>query len=288
MFAITAITGRVGGELANTLLKDGRKVRAIVRSESKGEPWAAKGCEVALASLEDAESLTKALTDVEGAFILFPPLYDTEPSFPDLQPRIDAVCRALAQARPRKVVVLSTIGAEASQPNLLNALGQVEAGLSKLTLPITYLRAAWFIENAEWDVAAARDEGILRSYLQPLDRGVPMISTTDVGRTAADLLREDWTGQRVIELEAASRVTPLQMAKAFSNALGRAVDAQIVPRDQWEEIFRQQGMRHPLPRMQMIDGFNEGWIDFKDRGAHARKGQVSLDEAIANLVIRKA
>ncbi|WP_426286322.1 NmrA family NAD(P)-binding protein [Luteibacter sp. E-22] len=288
MFAITAITGRVGGELANTLLKDGRKVRAIVRSESKGEPWAAKGCEVALASLDDAESLTKALTDVEGAFILFPPLYDTEPSFPDLQPRIDAVRRALAQARPRKVVVLSTIGAEASQPNLLNALGQVEAGLSELTLPITYLRAAWFIENAEWDVAAARDEGVLRSYLQPLDRGVPMISTTDVGRTAADLLREDWTGQRVVELEAASRVTPLQMAKAFSNALGRTVDAQIVPRDQWEEIFRQQGMRHPLPRMQMIDGFNEGWIDFKDRGVHARKGQVSLDEAIANLVIRKA
>lgn len=288
MFAITAITGRVGGELANTLLKDGRKVRAIVRSESKGEPWAAKGCEVALASLDDAESLTKALTDVEGAFILFPPLYDTEPSFPGLQPRIDAVRRALVQARPRKVVVLSTIGAEASQPNLLNALGQVEAGLSELTLPITYLRAAWFIENAEWDVAAARDEGVLRSYLQPLDRGVPMISTTDVGRTAADLLREDWTGQRVVELEAASRVTPLQMAKAFGNALGRTVDAQIVPRDQWEEIFRQQGMRHPLPRMQMIDGFNEGWIDFKDRGAHARKGQVSLDEAIASLVNRTA
>ncbi len=141
------------------------KVRAIVRSESKGEPWAAKGCEVALASLDDAESLTKALTDVEGAFILFPPLYDTEPSFPDLQPRIDAVRRALAQARPRKVVVLSTIGAEASQPNLLNALGQVEAGLSELTLPITYLRAAWFIENAEWSVAAARDEGVLRFLL---------------------------------------------------------------------------------------------------------------------------
>ncbi|MET4675827.1 MULTISPECIES: NmrA family NAD(P)-binding protein [unclassified Luteibacter] len=287
MFAITAITGRVGGELANTLLGEGHDVRAIVRNEDRGAPWAAKGCEIAVASLEDAEDLTKALTGVEGAFILFPPLYDTDLSFSALQPRIEAVRRALVQAQPRKVVVLSTIGADAKQPNLLNALGKVETALAEVALPITYLRAAWFIENAEWDVAAARDEGILHSYLQPLDRAIPMISTADVGRTAAELLLEDWNGQRVVELEASSRVTPVQMAKALSHALGRSVSAVAVPCDQWESIFREQGMHNPLPRMQMIDGFNEGWIDFKDQGAHARKGAVSLEEAITKLVIQK-
>jgi uncharacterized protein YbjT (DUF2867 family) len=287
MFAITAVTGRVGGELANTLLGEGRNVRAIVRSEDRGAPWAGKGCEIAVASLDDAEDLTRALTGVEGAFILFPPLYDTDSSFSVLQPRIDAVRRALVRAQPRKVVVLSTIGADAEQPNLLNALGKVEAALAEVALPITYLRAAWFIENAEWDVAAARNEGVLHSYLQPLNRAVPMISTADVGRTAAQLLLEEWNGQRVVELEASSRVTPIQMAKALSDALGRNVDAVAVPRDQWESIFRQQGMHNPLPRMQMIDGFNEGWIDFKDRGAHARKGAVSLEEAITRLVIKK-
>ncbi|MGF6710983.1 uncharacterized protein YbjT (DUF2867 family) [Luteibacter sp. W1I16] len=287
MFAITGITGRVGGELANTLLAAGKGIRAIVRDESKAQPWAAKGCEVALADLDDAKSLTEALRGVEGAFILFPPIYDSEPTFPELQPRIDAVRRALIQARPGKVVVLSTIGADAAQPNLLNALGMVEAALADVPLPITFLRAAWFIENAEWDVASARDEGVLHSYLQPLDRGVPMISTVDVGRTAAALLMEDWDGHRIVELEATERVTPHQMAAAFGRALGRSVHAQVVPRDQWETIFRQQGMRHPTPRMQMIDGFNQGWIDFKDRGTHARKGRVTLDEAITRLVGRK-
>ncbi|MFZ0500774.1 MAG: hypothetical protein WAU49_10955 [Steroidobacteraceae bacterium] len=43
-------------------------------------------------------------------------------------------------------------------------------------------------------------------------------------------------------------------------------------------------MKNPIPRMQMLDGFNAGWIDFPDRGAHARKGSISLNQAIASLV----
>jgi NAD(P)H dehydrogenase (quinone) len=34
----------------------------------------------------------------------------------------------------------------------------------------------------------------------------------------------------------------------------------------------------------MIDGFNEGWIDFPNRGAGARTGRIDLDSVIAALV----
>ena len=53
MYAITGITGKVGGELARTLLAAGQPVRAIVRDARKGEEWAALGCELALAEMED-------------------------------------------------------------------------------------------------------------------------------------------------------------------------------------------------------------------------------------------
>jgi hypothetical protein len=36
--------------------------------------------------------------------------------------------------------------------------------------------------------------------------------------------------------------------------------------------------------MQMIDGFNEGWIDFKTQGANGPQGRVTIDEAVAALV----
>jgi NAD(P)H dehydrogenase (quinone) len=287
MYAITAITGRVGGALADTLLTAGHRVRAIVRSEEKGAPWAARGCDVAIADVEDAEPLTRALTGVDGAFILLPPLFDPTPGFSETKAMIGVIRKALEKAAPPKAVVLSTVGADAAQPNLLNGLRMLEEALADLPIPLTFLRAGWFMENAEWDIPSARDEGLIRSYLQPLDRPIPMVSSNDVGRVAATLLTEAWTGHRVVELQAEARVTPNQIAAAFAKVFGRPVRAQIVPRETWEAIFKEQGMRNPLPRIQMIDGFNEGWIDFTDHGKHARKGPTTIDEAISTLVARK-
>jgi NAD(P)H dehydrogenase (quinone) len=286
MFAVTAITGKVGGAVADTLLSGGHRVRGVVRDAAKGAPWKARGCEISVADVADAGQLARALTGAEGAFILLPPVFDPQPEFRDVRASIAAIREALVQARPAKAVVLSTIGADAAQPNLLNALRFLEQALADIDLPITFLRAAWFMENAEWDVSSARDQGLVTSYLQPLDRPVPMVSAGEVGRTAADLLLEDWSGHRIIELEGASRTTPNGIAAAFAKALGKPVRAEIAPRAEWEQTFRARGMKNPTPRMQMIDGFNEGWIDFKNRGADARKGIVTIDEAIAALVAK--
>jgi NAD(P)H dehydrogenase (quinone) len=284
MFVITAITGKVGGGVANTLLAAGCDVRAVVRDAAKGAPWKARGCEVAVADLADVDRLARALEGAEGAFILLPPVFDPRPDFRDVRAAIAVIREAMGQARPAKAVVLSTIGADAAQPNLLNALRYLEQALADVDLPITFLRAAWFMENAEWDVASAREQGVVTSYLQPLDRPVPMVSIHDVGRVAADLLRETWTGHRIVELEAAERTTPNAIAAAFAKALGKPVRTQVAPRGEWERALRAQGMKNPTPRMQMIDGFNEGWIDFKTRGANSPKGRVTIDEAIAALV----
>jgi NAD(P)H dehydrogenase (quinone) len=284
MFAITAITGKVGGAVANTLLAAGCGVRAVVRDAAKGAPWKARGCEVAIADLTDADRLARALEGTEGAFILLPPVFDPQPEFRDVRATIAIIREAMAQARPPKAVVLSTIGADAAQPNLLNALRYLEQALADIDLPITFLRAAWFMENAQLDVASAREVGVITSYLQPLERPIAMISIHDVGRVAADLLREEWSGHRIVEVEAAERTTPKAIAAAFAKALAKPVRAQIAPRGEWEQAFRAQGMKNPTPRMQMIDGFNEGWIDFKTQGVDGRKGRVTIDDAVAALI----
>src|SRR5258708_8018240 len=284
MFVITAITGKVGGGVANTLLAAGCDVRAVVRDAAKGAPWKARGCEVAVADLADVDRLARAREGAEGALILLPPVFEPQRDFRGVKATIAIIREAMGQARPAKAVVLSTIGADAAQPNLLNALRYLDQALDDVDLPITFLRAAWFMENAEWDVASAREQGVVTSYLQPLDRPVPMVSIHDVGRIAADLLRETWTGQRIVELEAAERTTPNAIAAAFAKALGKPVRAQIAPRGEWEQAFRAQGMKDPTPRMQMIDCFNEEWIDFKTRSANGPKGRVMIDEAIAALV----
>jgi uncharacterized protein YbjT (DUF2867 family) len=239
------------------------------------------GCDVAVADLSDVEALTAAFAGTTGVFAMVPPVFDPTPGFPEAMGFINPLSAALARANPARVVALSTVGADAPQPNLLNVLRRLEDVFGTLPMPVTFLRAAWFMENAAWDIDSAKS-GLIQSYLQPLDRAVPMVSSDDVGRAAADLLQERWEGKRVVELEGA-RVSPNALAAAFAKALGKSVRAEVVPREKWESIFRAQGMKNPTPRIQMIDGFNAGWIDFADRGAHARKGSISIDQAIATL-----
>src|SRR4029077_11873956 len=156
-----------------------------------------------------------------------------------------------------------------------------EQSLQKIGLPVSFLRPAWFMENALWDIPSARDEGVLRSFLQPADKPFPMVATQDIGRLAAVLLREDWSGTRVVALGGAARISPNDLARAFATVLKRPVRVETVPRESWEQIFRSQGARNPLPRIRMLDGFNEGWIDFSERGRSAMKGNTTLESVIA-------
>ena len=192
MYAITGITGKVGGALARTLLAARHPVRAVVRDLGKAREWADLGCEVALANMNDASALSAAFEGTDGVFILPPSEFDPAPGFPEARAVIDAVTTAIEWAKPRKVVCLSTIGAQAMQTNLLTQRTLMEQVLSKSAVPVTFLRPAWFMENFLWDVEPARADGVIASFLQPLDKPVPMIATADVGRVAAGLLLQDW------------------------------------------------------------------------------------------------
>lgn len=286
MFAITGITGKVGGAVARRLLAAGQPVRGVVRDVTRAGAWAERGCELATARMEDASSLTAAFEGAKGVFILPPSEFDPEPGFPEARAVINAVSTAIVKARPEKVVCLSTIGAQAHESNLLTQRTLMEQALREMPMPVTFLRPGWFMENAAWDVASARDDGVIASYLQPLDKPVPMVGTADVGRVAAELLQQTWSGVRVVELEGPRRVSPNDLASTFARVLGRPVRAEVVDRQTWEALFRSQGMKYPLPRMRMLDGFNEGWIDFESNPDEIVRGDVELDTVLGELVSR--
>jgi hypothetical protein len=46
-------------------------------------------------------------------------------------------------------------------------------------------------------------------------------------------------------------------------------------------------MKNPMPRMRMLDGFNEGWIEFEGGEARSIKGTTTLETALRGLVSRK-
>jgi uncharacterized protein YbjT (DUF2867 family) len=284
MFAVMGVTGNVGGEVARNLLAVGAGVRAVVREGRKGEEWKQRGCEIAVADIHDAESLKRAFAGTEGVFVLVPPVFDPQPGFPEAQSVAASVRSAIEAARPGKVVYLSTIGAQAKEENLLTQHTMIEEALRDTTVPITVLRPGWFMENAAWDVAPAREMGVIPSFLFPLEKPVPMVATADIGRVAAELLRENWSGHRVVELEGPKRTTPNEIAETFAKLLDKPVRMEVVPRASWEQLFRSQGVTNPEPRIRMLDGFNEGWIDFEGGAEGTRKGVVTLEAVLKKLL----
>ena len=286
MYAIMGITGQIGGVVARTLLAAKQPVRAIVRDAIKGQAWSDRGCEVALAIIEDRASLATAFREAEGVFVLVPPSFDPLPEFPEAQAIGETLRSALVEANPERVVYLSTIGAQAKQSNLLTQHTIIEKAISGLPIPVTFLRPAWFMENSSWDVAPAMQQGVIPSFLQPLDRPVPMVATADTGKVAAGLLQVAWNGRRVIELEGPHRVTPNEIAATFAKLLDRPVRMEAVPRESWEALFKSQGMKNPIPRIRMLDGFNEGWIDFERGEADSQKGSVALETVLKAVIAR--
>ena len=61
-----------------------------------------------------------------------------------------------------------------------------------------------------------------------LPKPVPMVATEDIGRVAAELLQQVWTGRRVVELEGPHRVTPMELGTTFSKVLGRPVNQKVI------------------------------------------------------------
>jgi len=125
---------------------------------------------------------------------------------------------------------------------------------------------------------------VVKSFLQPLDKRFPMIATRDVGQVAAELLQEQWNGRRVVEIEGLSRIAPNQIARGLASLMNRDVRMQLVPRKTCESTFRSAGMKNPIPRIQMLDGFNEGWIEFESGASGSRKTSTSLQEVLGHLI----
>lgn len=287
MFAVMGITGNVGGAVADTLLQHGKKVRGVVRNASKARAWQEEGVEIFTSNYDD--HLIKALSGVEGVFVMIPPNLIPEPGFPDSVRHIAAIKKAILASKPPRAVFLSSWGSEkTSGIGLIAANRILEQELEDSGVPSAFLRPAWFMENLVYSLSAARSTGNYFSLYQPLERLYAMVATKDVGRIGAQTLLENWQGNRVIEISGPISYSSKDVAAALGTALGRAIAAVAVPRDSWVDTLAQNGM--PADRsgayIEMVDSLNSGWIGFSVPGTEHAKGTTDLVTTVKGLAAK--
>lgn len=280
MYAVLGANGRAGGEVARALIGQGDRVRVILRNPAQA--WAQ--AEIAIADIEDVDAMTAALSGVEGAFLLNPP-----PVAGDPYARTERFGAAMAAAARRaglpKAVVLSSIGAQHRDgTGVIRTLNRIEALLADAAPSVTFLRSGYFIETWEEVADAVLGAGILPGFLPP-DLKIPMVSTIDVGRMAADLLRQNHSGRRIVELSGPEDYSANDVAEAFAKVLGRPVTPVLIPEPERLASLTEIGVPAEVATalLGMYDGLASGLIR-REAGQEQRRGTTPLETAIRRIV----
>ena len=283
MYIVSGATGQTGSVVAQTLLEKGLPVRVIVRSEAKGKPWKDLGAEIAVADVQDTESLTKAIASGKTLYLMNPPNEQAEDMFVETEKVIKAFQTAIENSSLEKLVVLSSVGAQhpsGTGPIVTNHL--LEQVFGKLDIPTTFVRATYFMENWNSVLETVKSEGILPSFLQPLDKKIPQVATEDIGRVAAEAMLETSEGIQIKEL-AGLPYSPDDVAEAFSKVLGREVKAVAIPEEQWMETLKTfSSQRNAEAYYEMMQWVNSGSITFET--GNQIEGTVTIEDYASRML----
>jgi len=287
MHVVLGATGHTGRAAADSLLERGRKVRVVVRDAGRGEPWKARGAEVAVADATDEAALAAALAGAEGAYVLVPPQYGVDDMLAAQRRIIDALAAAIRKSAVPHVVLLSSIGAERpSGTGPIVTLHRAEDALRSAAPRLTALRAAFFLENWIPFLPAVREKSVLPSFLPP-QRPVPMVATRDIGETAADLLLETGgPGRRVVELSGPRDLAPDDVAAALGERLGRSVRVEPLPLEAVEPSFVAAGMSADVAGLfrEMYGALIAGSIAWEGQTADSRRGRLGPGDVLGPML----
>jgi uncharacterized protein YbjT (DUF2867 family) len=284
MYVIAGVSGHTGSVVATTLLAAGQSIRVIVRDAAKGEPWRARGAEIAIADLDDQAALTRALAGGTGAYLLLPPPGWTQTGIAaDRKAKTQALVGAVRAARPGHVVLLSSVGAELPDgTGPIKYIHAVEQGLRDTGVPATFLRAASFMENWGAMLPGAIAGGAL--YFGAAERvAYGQVATEDIGKTAAQLLLEGPRGVRVVELTGPADLSLQDTAEVLSKVAGKPIEGVSVPPSAMVQALLGQGASAELAESfgEMVAGINSGAIKF--HGTPIR-GTVTLEQRLRSLL----
>jgi uncharacterized protein YbjT (DUF2867 family) len=269
MYAITGVTGHVGGATARELLAAGAPVRAVVRDPQKGQALAALGAEIAVADFTDRAALGAAFAGCRGAFVMLPTIATATDA--DHRHLADSIAAAVAASGVPHVVALSSVGADLSEgTGPVRWLYHLEGRLRDTDAVLTVLRSPHFQEKVEAALDDAIGAGVYPVFADSADEPIAMAATRDVGAAAVRALISPPSASEVVTLEAPS-YTEREVAEALGAVLGRTLRVVTIPRPDWLDALTGAGVPPLLATelVELYDAENTGLL--RHRGGDRRE-----------------
>lgn len=285
MYAVAGVTGNTGSVVAEHLLGAGKRVRVIVRDRAKAAAFEKRGAEVAVANVHDTEALTQALRGADGVYALNPPDAQHDDPMGRARQITAAWTEALRSSGVKHAVFLSSVGAQhASGTGVIRQVNVAETELRTQPVPVTFIRAAYFMENWGMSLGQALSDGTLYTLQDP-DLTMPMVATRDIGRVAAEALLDPKSEHRVIELEGPRQYNAHDVASEIGRIAGKPVQVAKVPRDGVVGLLMSFGISNAMAQLylEMVEGIENGRVSFE---GSAVRGKVGVEQVLRDLAQR--
>ena len=227
--------GAQGAPVAQNLLQQGYRVRALVKNLDKNQALKQAGAELVRGDLADLESVQQATQGVDKVFLMLPSTARGNP--------LEYARNAIRAARENgvKLLVFNTSGLtpkEETGAPMMDFRIHVERTLRESGVPNVVLRPTSYMENflAPWIVQRLQQEDVI-AFPVGEARPTSWIAAEDLGRlVVAALGRPELAGQ-AFDVGGPEALTGADIARSFSAGLGRAVRFETVSPEAFGKIM---------------------------------------------------
>jgi uncharacterized protein YbjT (DUF2867 family) len=238
--AIVGATGFVAGHTLGKLVEAGAQVTALVRHPEKLPEATRARVQVEVGSLEDGAFVARATRGADALLWLTPGTVAATDYRAYTLGLAQNAARAIRENGLRRVVFISSHGADRPRLGHVSFAGEVEKLLEAAAPNTIALRSAGFMENLFTSVDALK-QGQLFGVLLP-DKQYPLVATRDLAEVAARwLLDPTWSGHQVRGVHGPADVSAQDQVEVLSRVLGRPVRYQQLPPEALRAAFLKRG-----------------------------------------------
>jgi uncharacterized protein YbjT (DUF2867 family) len=284
---VLGASGQVGSAIVDRLLALGEPVKAVVRSGGKVDAVRRKGAKVAVADAFDGPALETAFRTGHTLFVLTPETGHSDDVIGDTKKMLAIVKEAVGTSTIRKIVGLSSVGAEHPVGNLEMSY-LLERAFDGMGLRCLFIRPAFYYSNWLRSLAGAKAKGVLPTFY-PVDLRIPMASPLDVAAFTAGIMADKAEQPTLFEVQGPTWQSSHEVADTFAELIGRPVVAREMPREEWTAYLAQLGFTEDAAKrfVQMIDVVREGKAVPEDKGAAQVKLETPLRAYLTEKLAKK-
>lgn len=249
--------GNVANPLVKTLLAAGHDVTVITSNAGHQAEIEALGAGAAVGSISDAAFLTQAFQGADAVFAMLPPAMGTTNLIANIAAAGQAYAQAIAAARVPRVVLLSSVGADApAGTGPVQGVHRVEQAFRQLSgTNVTVLRSGFFYVNFLRDIPLIKSRSLFGNNYDGNTR-LALTHPQDVAAAAAQELQQAGHGYEV-KYVVGDVATGHELAALLGAAIGKPDLAwTMIPDEQLQQGMLGAGM--PAELVGLITEMGQG------------------------------